>query len=510
MSAKILLNLSVRGVTMAVFAQRKLSDARSFANDEPARKAFASLLAAHQRTPVYVMVDVAEEDFRSETLPHVAGRARREMVARKLAQLFRTAPYRAAWLQGRGQDRRRDDQYLFLALNNAELLRPYLEIIEACHAPLAGIYLLPVVSQALVERIKPDVPGVLLVSRQRAGLRQSFFLDGKLRMSRLTPLDPGNDQAFEQSFVGEIEKSRLFIYNARLFSRDAPLRVSIVDPTGALQGVCLGLTPETNLQCEVLGFEALAKAFGMAAADLPRDMDAMLLCLLGRHRPDCSLALPRETRGFAYHQLRNVIHGAAASVAALAIAWSGYNLYADVDYGKRMLAARNETAALRAQYEEAARRFPAAPAAAEDMRSAVDAVEAMRQHARTPETAMRLLGQSLAAYPAIELAKLEWRYGGDGKTAPGVAAAAPQQWQESVEVSAQIRPFDGDYRAALKLIEQFAQDLRSRPGIAEVRVVELPVNLDPKSGLSGNTQDVVDARAASAQFRLALTLRQAG
>jgi len=510
MPVRILLNISARRVTMAVFAQRRLAEVRSVANDQAAPAAFGRLLAAHERTPVYVMADVVEEDFRAETLPHVMGAARRDMVARKLGQFFRTAPYRAAWLQGRAHDRRRDDQYLFLALNNGDLLRPFLETIESRRAPLAGIYLLPVVSQALVERLKPTAAGVLLVSMQGGGLRQSFFVDGKLRISRLTPFDSAPEQPMGRLLAEEIEKSRLFLYNSRLFSRDAPLQAWVLDPTGALHAACAELPVDPNFSCSVLDREALVKVFGIPAADLPQDMDALLLCLLGRHPPECSLALPRQTRGFAYHRLRFATYGLAATFAAVAVVWSGYNLYARVDHADRAVLARREAARLQLQYQEAARRLPAAPTSAENMRTAVDAVDAVRAHARTPEAAMRAIGKTLTAYPNVDLTRLAWRHGAERPaTGADTAQAGLAEWEEVAEISAEIRPFNGDYRAALRLIEHLAGSLRGQPGVAEVRIVELPVNLDPKSGLSGNTSDALDA-AAAAQFKLALKLGRAG
>ena len=510
MTAKILINVSARRVTMGLFVHRRLSEVQSYANDESGRVAFGRLLAAHRQTPVYLMTDVVEEDFRSETLPHVMGRARAEMVARKLAQFFRAAPYRAAWRQARASDKRRDDQYLFVALNSGELLRPLLEIVELHRAPLAGIYLLPVVSQSLVEHLKPAVSGVLLVSMQGGGLRQSFFLDGKLRISRLTPIESSDHRTFEQVLADEIEKSRLFLYNARLFSRDAPLEVWVLDPLDAMRGACGGVPEEANFVCRTLNGEVIAKVFGMATTDLPEDMDALLLCLLGRHPPECSLALPRQTRSFIYYQWRHGIHLLAAGVGAAAVAWGGYNLYAQRDYQARAGVARSETAALRARYDAAARRFPAAPTTADNMRKAVEAVEGIRAHARTPETAMRVVGQALAAYSNVVLTKLNWRYGADKQTGAAASGGQPLQWQEEVELAAEIRPFEGDYRAALRLIEQLAQTMRRQPGVAAVQVLELPLNLDPKAGLSGNTLDTPDARAAAAQFKLLVKMGRAG
>jgi hypothetical protein len=503
MPAKILINVSARRVTLALFAQRRLSEVKSFANDDGARRALADLLAGQARTPVYLMADLVEEDFRSETLPHVAGRARAEMVARKLAQFFRSAPYRAAWRQGRVQDKRRDDQYLFLALTSGDLLRPYLDIIESRRAPLAGIYALPVVSQVLLERLKPKVPGVLLVSLQGGGLRQSFFLDGRLRMSRLTPLEGPDSSSLRHALAGEIDKSRLFLYNTRLFARDAPLQAWVLDPTGVLRDACAAIAPEANFSCHAVGRDELHKVFGMMAeSDLPQDLDAVLLCLLGRFPAECNLALPRQTRGFAHLQWRHALHAVAAGAGVLAVAWGGYNLYAYSDYQERAGTLRQEAAGLRARYDEAARRVPAAPASAGNMRKAVEAVDALRAQARTPEAAMRAVGQVLVGYPTVSLSKLAWRYAA-GKQ--GEAAL-----REETEVSAEIRPFDGDYRAALRLIEDFVQALRRQPGVAEVRVLELPVNLDSKAGLSGNTLDAPDAAAAAAQFKLEVVMGRAG
>jgi hypothetical protein len=144
------------------------------------------------------------------------------------------------------------------------------------------------------------------------------------------------------------------------------------------------------------------------------------------------------------------------------------------------------------------------------MRKAVEAVEAMRAHARTPAEVMRAVGQGLAAYSNVGLTKLTWRYGADKRAdAPAGGGSAPL-WQEEAEVDAEIRPFDGDYREALRLIERVAQSLRVQPGVAEVRVVELPVNLDSKTGLSGNTLDAPDAAASAAQFKLAVKMGRPG
>ena len=370
MPSKILVSLSARKACFALFEHGSLSAFTTYDNDERALNAFCELIARKPDAPVYLMVDTVEEDYRTELMPHVWGGARREMSARKLAQLFRTLPYRAAWLQGRdtNQGKRRDDLYLFLALNSGDLLRPYLEAIHARRAPLAGIYLLPQVTQALAARLQCDTPGVLLVSRQQGGLRQSFFLQGHLRISRLTPLDPVGEplgeSATPQTYVAEVEKSRLFLYNSRLLPRETPLTVLLLDIDGGLAEVSDLLGQDATLHCKRIGFEQLRTALASASSNLPRDSEALHLFLLGKFPPAVSLAEPRLTSDFSAHRLRAGLYAASLAIVVCALTWSGYNVYRGYANQTDKQRAIADTARYSTQYAEAAKQFPATPVAA--------------------------------------------------------------------------------------------------------------------------------------------------
>lgn len=492
MPARIVLNLSARHVTWGVFRAGRLAQVTRLPNDGSAQATFLQLLASHPRRPVYVMLDVVEEDFRAETLPHVWGRARREMVERRLAQHFRTTPYRAACRQGRVGGRRRDDQYLFVALTSQDLLRPWLGLIASQGTPLAGIYLLPSVSEALVARL--DGQGArLLVSLQGGGLRQSLFVDGHLRISRLTPLEDTSPATLERLLPEEMEKSRLFFYNARLIAREVPLVAWVLDPTGELAAACRRVPPEPGFRCEAVGAERLARAMGLPESRLPRDMDALMLCLLGRHAPACNLAQPQQRQGFVQQRLQLTAYGLAGGIALAGVAYAGAAFYQRQDWLEQAARARAEAQAVHARYEAVTRTFPAAPASAGQMRAAVEAAGLLSAQRRTPETALRLVGRVLPAFPSVELTRFTWK----SEIPPA----------EQVELAAEIRPFDGDYRAALVLIQRLADSLRSQPGVKDVNVVELPVNLDPRAPLAGNTAEAPES--ASARFRLALRLKPA-
>ena len=508
MAAKILASLSTRNARFALFERGALAQLAGYDNGDSAWSAFGALLQKYPDTPVYLMLDTVDEEYRTEVLPHVYGGARREMLKRKLGQLLRTAPYRATWLQGRepSSGKRQDDLYLFLALNSGELLRPYLDHIQRQRAPLAGIYLLPQVSQALALRLKCATSGALLVSCQQGGLRQSFFLNGRLRISRLTPFEPLGDAAVVQHYASEIEKSRLFLYNSRLLPRDARLTVQALDFDGSLTELPAQLPQDSSLNCQIIHFEQVCSALGIAPNLLPRDGAALHLYLLGKYPPPVSLAAPQLTGDFTVHRLRLGLYAASAVLTVVALLGSGYNLYRDYANQAQIKNVMAESARYRAQYEAAARRFPATPVSADKLRRAVEAAAQLKQLARTPEAFMQILAQGLNAFPQIQLNQMAWHYGATAGQPP--APNTNVIWQQRGEIEAEIRPFTGDYRSALTLIERFAATLRNQAGVAEVSIAKLPVNLDPASTLSGSTQDNVETKPGAAQFKLNIVLKR--
>ena len=70
-----------------------------------------------------------------------------------------------------------------------------------------------------------------------------------------------------------------------------------------------------------------------------------------------------------------------------------------------------------------------------------------------------------------------------------------------------MRPFRGDYRAAIDAINRFADTLSQQPEVAEVRVVKMPLNINPSLTLSGNTTENLE-QTGKAEFKLLLVMKQ--
>ncbi len=138
--ARTLLFLSADSFHASIWSGGKLGASQYFSNDANGRENFSAFLKQH-RDPAYMLVDVIEEDFRLETVPHLTGSARKALLARKFEQFYRGTPFRQATLLLRQTDGRRDDEMMFSALTNPQRISPWLDAI-AGEPHTAGWHLL--------------------------------------------------------------------------------------------------------------------------------------------------------------------------------------------------------------------------------------------------------------------------------------------------------------------------------------------------------------------------------
>ncbi|MBI4196063.1 MAG: hypothetical protein HY526_13410 [Betaproteobacteria bacterium] len=516
MADKILICISAQQATAARWHGRRLMECQVFSGDDAGIAAFEEFLAPFTGVPAHFMVDAVEEDYRFETLPHAFGSDRTDMVRRKLRQHYRNTPYMNAWLLGRDSGRRRDDRFLFSALTNPDLVGGWLQAAAARSLPIAGIFLLPMVSTALIEELRLKAPNLLLVSQHSGGLRLTFCRERQFRLSRLTRGEIGKTGNRAQFIADEISNTRVYLHALRAARLDEQLTVGLLDRNDELIEAARSIASDNpSLECVRLGRAEIASRLNIAEPLLRLTADVMFLQLLGLRTPAGNLAPANVTVGFRRHQVRRGVHAAAAVAALVAAGWSGLNLWQVVDTRSQVAEAARHTAQLQRLYEEATRQFPAAPTSAENLRKAVELAQRLRDIARAPDRFMNVVSRALERSPDIVIAELGWKHGASevdaagsrtrasGVIAPPATGAARTQ---SGLVGGEVRPFRGDYRAATEAINAFAKRLAGDPAVAEVRVVKLPLNIDPALALSGNTLDSRDP-SGSADFRLLVVLK---
>lgn len=486
----------------------------SLDNDETGRLAFDAFLQRFPHTPGYIMVDAVEEDYRFETLPHTFGRDRRDLLQRRLKQLYRNTAYHAANREGRDTGKRRDDQYLFAALTNPEILYDWVHITSTRDSPLAAICLLPLVSSALLSKLQIKHPNVLLVSQNSAGLRQSFFRNQKLRISRLTPLESTIGRSKITTYAEEIANTRLYLDPLRVMPRDETLTIVIVDHDNSLADLHRTLSVQLPAgQCLYFGAKELSAKIGIPAALMQVSPDALFMFVLGLHEPSLNLASPELTLSYRHHKSRRLIYMLSACTALGLLSWSAANLYTQYSNTSQAHVTAAEAAREQQKYLVVTQGFPPMPTSSENLKKTVETARKIKNSLRTPEAMLTAVGLALDKSPEIYLRKLTWVYDKSNALPAEFKLAVPRDavvnagMRQTSMIEGEIRPFKGDYRAAIATLDRFAQKLRQDKSVESVNVIQQPLNVSSADSINGSTTEK-DETSSVAAFTLAVVLKQ--
>ena len=511
MAAKFLACISANGATVAQWHRGALTNLRRFADSEKGWSEFETYLGRKPKSTISIMVDAIDEDYRTETLPHASGGDRAQLIARKLRQLFRSTPFTAASLQDRSAGKRREDQYLFAAITRPELLAPWLRVVNALRIPISGVFLLPVIALTVSERLNIKRPNLLIVSKNEAGLRQTFCKHDKMRVSRLTPpQDDGLDSA--EFYAEEINSTRMYLDALTVTHVDDIVTVLVLDQDGSLSTLPQAITKQrSDIECVRLGPAELEKGLGATPADMAQFADTLQLQLLATARSRLNLVPPTMKARLQVHVLKKVVYAASAAVVVFGMLWSLANALLMFQSDREVTRLAEQTRGYQTRYQAVTERFPEAPASSEVLRDSVEAANRIHLMRQTPHAFLFALGAAMDRSPNIGLSSIEWIHGSPETVQTGPEPVDASEFlvngigQFGI-VGAEVLSYQGDHQAALRDIRRFTRELESDPRVAQVEIIRLPLDLDPNAGLNGSTASEQAEQAAP--FEIALILHQ--
>lgn len=465
-----------------------LKEEERFAPDEGGLGDFADYLARHRGSNYRILADIAEEGFQAETLPYTQGADRRAMLERKLGQLFYGSPLAASMSCGREKEGRRDEKFLFLALTRPQLLEPWLAALRGAEAQLAGIHSLAQLGEALLPKLPAAGDRRLLVTITRAGIRQSFYENGRLRFSRLTALPPGDPQKIAASCAAETVKIQQYLLGQRLIPRGTTLPLlALIHPAqmGAFAEYCGqidGIAPTLH---DLLG---AARACGLKTPPEDTRSEALFLHLLATKPPRDQFAQPAERRFHRLWQIRSALKGAGT------IALTGCLLFAGNQYIEATLL-RDKTSDVLAQaradgekYQAIQATYPPLPAATDQLRAVIDGYEMLERRSDTPRTLYLAISRALDESPRIDIERIRWSLEAPPQAgAPASGPAARTTEARPVQAVAVIdgslpAPLAADQRAQIETVEAFANALR-RDASLQVGVERMPFDIESGKSL---------------------------
>jgi hypothetical protein len=533
---KIVLCATADNLLAGVWYAGKLQGCQTFINHEDGHAAFAGFLQQHQSTPVYLIVDAVEEDYRLESLPHTSGAAKRELITRKLNQFYRGLYYRTAHFVSRDKDKRKDDHYLFVALNNDEFIEGWINVIQRVDAQLVGIYLLPMLSKLLIKQFKLTAPDILLCEQLSSGLRQTYFYNGRLSMSRLVPNVPDDASKLAYFYLVETEKTRLYLMSKRFISLETRMSLVLVSADGATRQISQAISQEQGLDCLDINASEMAKSLGLPL-DMLQDMPELLhMQLLANGNLVDNLAPEKLTKGFRFRQLRHAIRIGTVVAGVIGVVASAWVFVQGMSNQTAYNQAVQDTIVQEHRYSDVAKSYPATSISANDLQVAVELDKRIAAYPKSPRRMMQVLSAALeptnqGSLNNIQLDRLRWMLSSDGnvkdddKSMPVPASPAANNAQSNANVTlsadtaalyevgfvtAEIAGFSGDYRAALNTVNSYAANIKADARVAAVEILQEPVNVSSFADLQGSTADEQSAQKPPAYFKLKVILKPVG
>lgn len=523
MAAKILVYISASGAVASRSAGKRIGELQHFATDESGIEDFRQYAAVNRSAPVFFLVDAIEEDYRFETLPHASGNDRDQMVERKLRQHYRSSIFSSAQLVGRDNTKRRDDRFLFCALTNPDLVAPWLDALTSANHPVGGVYLLPIVMPQLVSALEPKALNLLTVGSLDTGIRLAFFREGAFRLSRLSRADT-TLTGLPRAILDEISNTRLYLHALRAATLDESVTLLLLDHADQLEPTAELIQAESpGFNCRRIGSAELAQRLKLPREQIELAPESIYLQLLSSRLPDSNLASPEITAGYRSLRTRQQIYAASLIVGLLGVCWTSFNIWQQYSLDSEREEVIRQTSRVNAEYEAVTRQFPSAPTTADNLRRTTELAEKIRAAGKTPAGFYSLLSRALTPDPDLVPIEITWQYstseitGTDrGTQAPSERGAPPvppptpvpgtEVRKQSGLIAGELRNFRGDFRNAINRINRLAERLRADPAVENVRVTQLPLNVNPGLALSGSTAET-PAQGGSTEFRLIVVMK---
>lgn len=484
MSRKTLFFLSSDKFHVQIWKHGTLSKSVYYLNSAEGLAQLSEFLRTHH-DPTYILVDLIEEDFRHEVVPHLTGSNHRDLVERKFEQYYRNTPFRLARKQRRQIDGRRDDELLFSALTNPSRITAWLELLLLHETPIAGIYSLPHASIPLVKEIEYDQ--LLLLSWEKdAGLRQSYYYNKCLRFSRLTPLDPNT--TFAEAVATETERTYQYLQSLSLASRGEQLKAHIICHAQDKALLDAGLSSSENIQYAYIDLQQIGKRLKSKYDFVDSDATPLFLHLLATQPPRGNYANSTHTHFYLLWQAQRTLFGLAAATAIVCLLWSAVSFMqwngveTDVDsYTMQSSKIMEQTRQITQGFQNVPQNGDGTIVPASDMKTAVTLFRKLQLYSVPPQKILQGLTTALDSFPRIHTLKIGWQ----ASNLPG--SNYPSQ---VITFTGELADFGKNYRSALDYLERFQQAL-TRAGYT-VTPIKMPLDFSSKGSISANIREGID------------------
>lgn len=485
-----------------------------FTCDEAGYRELSEHLQAAGSPPVSVLVDLIEEEFREETLPHTMGRDRRNLLTRQAAKLFRATPFRFFRVVGRQREGRRDDQVLFSALINRDNIEPLLNVLNDTGIPVRGVYSLPIITRRLLKALGAKAGNILVVTEQPdGGLRETFIRGGRVHFSRLAPVHDKSPDDYRRLLAAEAHKTRRYLNSLRLLPPAEPLEVYALCDTARVEALRDNPVDEADINIHPLSLSHTAQLLGFSGHEDSQYSDTLFSYLLTRRITPNHYAPASYLRRWHTHAAKVGLAAATWLLAVGAVVMSGMNIVDGrlVEQETRQLG--QLASEVRQNYRQASQKLAVTPLEAVAMREALQLADRLGAYPVNLKTFFTLVGTGFSQQPDFVMDSFSWvtSTGPDAGTSAqsgqtnGLLQISDKPFLVS-HIRGHVRRFNGSYRQAHAQLDRLVHWLGAQPGVRSATVVSAPLNTRADTDLQGGIATRGDKESAKFELRVVMEI----
>jgi hypothetical protein len=492
-------------LTVLHWKGRQLVGSCSFEPTEYGLDSFRNYLRQTENLPGKFLVDVIEEDFRNEKIPHVGSKDRNSVISRLIDRYYRSSQdYCYSEVIGRVKDGRKDDIVLIGAITNPQLIQPWLSVLDECEVPLSGIWTLPLISKKLLTTLKMTKGVVLLVSQQvNSNVRQTLFRDSKLITSRQSIInqDMNDISGIGQLAAPEVNRTMEFLRAQNLVGSDEIINLHILGSNEQLQSLQQSFKSDEKKKVVIHSIADIQNKLGIkGTGEKFSDNIFAWLCV----SQNLSAAHYGERQSF--NRYFNRLAATALYVASLFVLIAGVlitesNISDALEYEKSIELLAQEETNYKDLYAKKFKDFEEVFQNAGIMNSAVELAEQIRINSSTsPLDFLISLSNILSQQEVgtVHIDKIEWQASSVNEKNNKVGKVAKANFTAKLPVkhraivTGRIAHPEQNYRESIEQIQTIISSLKSSPRIETAEVIKMPVDLRSESKFS--TESGVEIR----------------
>ena len=469
------------------------------------------------------LVDVIEEDFRNEKIPHVGGRDRKAVIGRLVDRHYRASrDFCYSEVIGREKQGRKDDIVLLGAMTNPQLMQPWLNIIEECEVALSGIWTLPLVSRQLLKTIKATEDVVLLVSQQvSSNVRQTLFRNGKLISSRQSII---NQDINDISSIGrlaapEVGRTIDFLRAQNLIDAGEKIHIHLLGSEKQMASLRESFRASEKQDVSVHLIADIHKKLGIKGLSTKfSDGIFSWLCISNGALVGHYGASSLFTR--YYHKLAaRALYVVSLLLFIGAVLITESNILDAVEYEESIALLKSEEQNYRELYAKKFEAFEDVFQNAGMMNAAVDLAERIQSNSRTSPLDFLIVLSNVLSQPGvgdIHIDRIEWKAINVDKKAQQYRSAnftGKKPVMHDAIVTGRIDEPEHNYRESVEHILRIIGYLKAHPRVDQVDALTMPVDLRSESKFSteaGLETVRKDKRNTGGEFSLRIIMEGPG